>query len=50
MLTQLLCSYKLNPQTLIFVGYSENRTTEDFLDLTQKDRRLFVKFGYAWVM
>ena len=35
---------------LVYVGYSDDRTTEDFIDLTQKDRTLFVKFGYAWVM
>jgi len=50
LLTQLLYSYKINPQTLIYVGYSDNRTTEDFVDLTQKDRTLFIKLGYAWVM
>jgi hypothetical protein len=50
LLAQLLYSYKINPQTLIFVGYSDDRTTEDFTDFTQKDRTLFVKFGYAWVM
>ena len=49
-LAQLLYSYKINPQTLVYVGYSDDRTTEDFIDLTRKDRTLFVKFGYAWVM
>jgi Domain of unknown function (DUF5916)/Carbohydrate family 9 binding domain-like len=50
LLTQLLYSYKINPQTLIYAGYSDNRTTEDFVDLTQRDRTLFIKVGYAWVM
>ncbi|HEU4401605.1 MAG TPA: DUF5916 domain-containing protein [Candidatus Polarisedimenticolia bacterium] len=52
LLTQLLFSYKVNPQTLVFLGYSDNRTTEDTLDLdlTQKDRTIFFKIGYAWLM
>ena len=47
--TQLLFSYKLNPQTVAFVGYSDNRL--GFLDtsLTQTDRTFFVKLGYAWL-
>jgi hypothetical protein len=49
-LTQLLYSYKINPQTLIFVGFSDTRDNEHSSDLTQRDRTLFVKFGYAWVL
>jgi hypothetical protein len=49
-LAQLLFSYKVNPQTLVFVGYSENRTTEDYTDLTLNDRTVFFKIGYAWLM
>jgi hypothetical protein len=50
LLTQLLFSYKVNPQTMIFVGYSDTRTTEDFLDLTLDSRTFFIKIGYAWLM
>jgi hypothetical protein len=50
LLTQLLYSYKINPQTLVFVGWTDDRTTEDFIDLTERNRTLFIKIGYAWVM
>jgi hypothetical protein len=50
LLAQLLFSYKVNPQTLVFVGYSENRTTEDYTDLTLNDRTVFFKLGYAWLL
>jgi hypothetical protein len=47
--TQLLFSYKLNPQTVVFVGYSDNRLGLDDITLTQTDRTFFVKLGYAWL-
>jgi hypothetical protein len=46
--TQLLFSYKLNPQTVVFVGYSDNYLGLTDVDLTQLDRTFFVKLGYAW--
>ncbi len=51
LLTQLLVSYKVNPQTLVYIGYSETRTNEDTTDLIplEKDRSLFFKIGYAWI-
>jgi hypothetical protein len=56
--TQLLFSYKLNPQTVAFVGYTDNRAdffrdpnvgllTSDSLEQTA--RFFFVKLGYAWI-
>ncbi len=48
--TQLLFSYKLNPQTVLFFGYSDNRLGDEVLDLTQSNRTLFFKVGYAWLM
>jgi hypothetical protein len=48
--TQFLFSYKINPQTVVFVGYSENRLGTQDYDLTQSDRTLFVKLSYAWVV
>jgi hypothetical protein len=45
--SQLLFSYKLNPQTVLFAGYSGNRLGTEDIDLTQKDRTFFVKLGYA---
>ena len=50
---QLLFSYKLNPQTVFFAGYSGTRlggTFEDVeIDLKEADRTFFVKLGYAWL-
>ena len=48
--TQLLFSYKLNPQTVLFVGYSDNHLGGHEFGLTRKDRTFFVKLGYAWVL
>jgi hypothetical protein len=46
---QLLYSYKLNPQTVFFVGYSDRYLDNDNLDsLTAEDRTWFMKVGYAW--
>lgn len=47
---QLLFSYKVNPQTVLFVGYSSTRLANDTFDVTEADRTLFVKVGYAWAM
>jgi len=52
--TQLLFSYKVNPQTVVFIGYSDNYRgfEQDPLrvDLTQSDRTIFIKLGYAWIL
>lgn len=45
--TQLLFSYKINPQTVLFTGYSDTRLGVDVIRLTQTDRTFFVKLGYA---
>ena len=46
---QLLFSYKLNPQTVFFVGYSDNHAEDDEIaSLEQADRTYFMKLGYAW--
>ena len=47
--TQLLVSYKLNPQTVFFLGYSDNSLADQRIDLTRTDRTLFLKLGYAWL-
>ncbi len=47
--TELLYSYKINPRTVAFVGYTDNRIGTDMINLTQADRTFFVKLGYAWV-
>jgi len=48
--SQLLFSYKLNPRTVLFLGYSDNYLGNQEFGLTQKDRTFFVKMGYSWVM
>jgi hypothetical protein len=45
--TQLLFSYKINPQTVLFTGYSDTRLGVAPVDLTRTDRTFFVKLGYA---
>ncbi|HEU5170411.1 MAG TPA: DUF5916 domain-containing protein [Gemmatimonadales bacterium] len=45
--TQLLFSYKLNPQTVAFLGYSDSHRGTDTIDLTRASRTFFVKLGYA---
>jgi hypothetical protein len=51
--SQLLFSYKVNPQTALFLGYADDRLglTDEQLDrtaLTQTGRSFFLKVGYAW--
>ncbi|MFN2442624.1 MAG: DUF5916 domain-containing protein [Thermoanaerobaculia bacterium] len=50
---QLLFSYKLNPQTVFFAGYSGTSLggtfEEEDLGLTEANRTFFVKLGYAWL-
>jgi hypothetical protein len=47
---QLLFSYKLNPQTVLFLGYSDTYLGDQQIDLTQESRTLFLKIGYAWML
>jgi hypothetical protein len=50
---QYLFSYKVNPQTLLYVGYSDGyiggEDEVSTLALTQSNRTLFVKVSYAWL-
>ncbi|MDN4504196.1 DUF5916 domain-containing protein [Alteromonadaceae bacterium BrNp21-10] len=47
--SQLLYSYKINPQTLLFVGYSDNGLyNERTRGFVKAERTLFAKFSYAW--
>ena len=47
--SQLLYSYKLNPQTVLFAGYSNNFSEDDVtLALEETGRTLFFKLSYAW--
>jgi hypothetical protein len=47
--TQVLFSYKINPQTVFFLGYSDNRLGSQAMDHRLEDRTLFLKLGYAWL-
>jgi len=52
-MTQFLYAYKVNPQTVVFVGYSDGRLgtlDETFTrtPVTLTGRTLFLKLGYAW--
>jgi len=47
--SQLIYSYKINPQTLFYLGYSDSGYQDDDLQKIQRDQRtLFTKFSYAW--
>ena len=46
--TQLLFSYKVNPQTVLFVGYSDNIYGDNEWDMFRYDRTVFMKAAYAW--
>jgi len=49
--TQLVYSYKINPQTLFYLGYSDGGFQDDNLDHLERDQRtIFTKFSYAWQM
>lgn len=46
--SQVLFSYKVNPQTVFFLGYSDTAEGTDDFGLTKTGRTLFAKIGYAW--
>jgi hypothetical protein len=48
--SQYLFSYKFNPQTVLFLGYSDNAAGTQRIDLRKQDRTFFVKLGYAWAL
>lgn len=47
---QYLLAYKVNPQTVVFLGYSDGREGSDIRERTLQNRSVFLKLGYAWVM
>ena len=48
--TQLLYSYKINPQTVFFLGYSDSAFEDDNMNKLQKtDKTLFLKMSYSWL-
>ena len=44
----ILFAYKLNWQSVAFIGYGDDRTLSQFDRLEQQDRQFFVKFSYAF--
>lgn len=44
--SQLLFAYKVNPQTVLFAGYTDDRLGLDSIDLTPTGRTFFLKLGY----
>jgi hypothetical protein len=48
--TQFLFSYKVNPRTVIFVGYSDTTESNDTLADVVMNRSVFIKLGYAWLL
>lgn len=49
--SQWLYSYRVNPFTLFYLGYSDQGfQTIDLNDLRRVNRTLFMKFSYAWQM
>ena len=49
--TQFIYSYKINPQTVFFAGYSDYAFKDERLDSLEKNsRNLFLKLSYAWLM
>ncbi len=49
LLTQFLFSYKLNPRTVLYLGYSDIYEGYDQMNLLQSNRSIFLKIGYALV-
>ncbi|MEO1083657.1 MAG: hypothetical protein AAFY88_05395, partial [Acidobacteriota bacterium] len=47
--SQLLFSYTVNPQTVLFLGYTSTQQGIGGADLEETDRTFFLKIGYAWI-
>lgn len=49
-LTQLLASYKINPQTVFYLGCSDDHYGIAARKMTSVERTIFFKVGYAWLV
>ena len=48
--TELLYAYKIDPQTVFYLGYTDHHASENsFSNFTQDSRSAFMKFSYAWI-
>jgi hypothetical protein len=45
---QWLFSYRLNPQTVLYAGYSDDRAQDGPRPLVRTGRAFFLKLGYGW--
>jgi hypothetical protein len=48
--SEALFNYRINPRTVLFVGYSDTYNGTVDYGLTQSTRKFFAKVGYAWVL
>lgn len=48
--SQFLFSYEINPRTVLYLGYSDDYYGYHTVALTQSNRTIFVKIGYALVL
>jgi hypothetical protein len=46
--TQFVFSYKYNPRTLLYLGYSNKSIGTESIDLQQTNQTFFMKLGYAF--
>ena len=44
----ILFAYKLNWQSVLFLGYGDNQVLNDQFNLTLHDRQVFLKISYAF--
>ncbi len=47
---QLLFSYTINPQSVLYVGYSDAFESPNADPLVRSSRTVFLKLGYAWLL
>jgi len=48
--TQLIYAYKLNPQTVFYLGYSDfSLQDDDITSLSRAEKTFFTKVSYAWI-
>jgi hypothetical protein len=50
LLTQLLASYKINPQTVFYLGCTDEHYGPTASRMIAVERTIFVKVGYAWLV
>jgi hypothetical protein len=48
--TRFLFTYKINPRTALYMGYSDNYYAGQAYHFIQFDRTFFAKIGYAWLL